>query len=336
MTQHIIFLKKYIVEHKNTIIMFVLFYIVFGCILGLSNISIATLSYAYVVWTFLCLVIGIIDMFKSYTKHKARLDIVNHIDLGDCDMPIASNMLEEDYQNMIGNLQKINKQEYAELNDKYVSLVNYTTLWAHQIKTPITALELLIQEMDDITDFKVKECKEKVFEIEKYVDITLQYMRFDSANGDYVLKDTDLDVAVKECIKYFRRTFISKKIGINYDTIEENVVTDSKWLVFVIKQILSNSLKYTTEGSVSIYSDEVIEEDGNIKKTLIIEDTGIGIAPEDLPRIFDRAYTGYNGHMYKKATGIGLYISRQVLEELGHKLEIESTIGKGTIARIAF
>jgi len=116
-----------------------------------------------------------------------------------------------------------------------------------------------------------------------------------------------------------------KKISLDLQEMDTLVVTDEKWLVFVLKQILSNALKYTPAGrKISIYMDI------NFVKTLVIEDTGIGISAEDLPRIMERGFTGYNGRMDKKATGIGLYLTRQILDRLNHEITIESVSGQGT------
>ena len=127
-------------------------------------------------------------------------------------------------------------------------------------------------------------------------------------------------------MKKFSGEFISRKIGLSYEKIEEDVLTDEKWLSFVVEQVLSNALKYTMTGTVSIYMEE--------PHILCIRDTGIGIAPEDLPRIFEKGYTGYNGRMDKKASGIGLYLCRRICDNLGHRIWAQSEPDKGTTIRI--
>ena len=132
---------------------------------------------------------------------------------------------------------------------------------------------------------------------------------------------------ILQAVHKYAPMFIRKKLTLNYNAVDEKVVTDEKWLVFVVEQILSNAIKYTAEGGISIYM-----EDG----ALIIEDTGIGILAEDLPRVFEKGYTGYNGRSDKKASGIGLYLCRQILQKLGHKVYVESEPGKGTRVKLVF
>jgi signal transduction histidine kinase len=142
--------------------------------------------------------------------------------------------------------------------------------------------------------------------------------------SDFVLKRYSLDDMVKQAIRKYAKMFIRKKIKLSFINLNCDVLTDEKWLVFVIEQILSNAIKYSNKGQISIYMDPTKE------KTLVIEDTGIGIAPEDLPRVFEKGYTGYNGRADKKSTGIGLYLCQQILSKLSHTIKMESQVGKGT------
>ena len=129
--------------------------------------------------------------------------------------------------------------------------------------------------------------------------MVLMYLRLDSDSSDYVIKEHEIGSIVKAAVKKFSGEFISRKISLDMTEIDGTVITDDKWLSFVIEQVISNALKYTPKGTISIYMEE--------PKILCIKDSGIGIAPEDLPRIFEKGYTGYNGRVDKKASGIGLY-----------------------------
>jgi signal transduction histidine kinase len=168
----------------------------------------------------------------------------------------------------------------------------------------------------------------ELFKIEQYVDMVLQYLRIDSASTDYVLKKYSLDSIVRQAVRKYAKLFINKKICLDFSELNCEVLTDEKWLVFVVEQILSNSLKYTESGKISIYMDK------EKNKTLVIEDTGIGIAEEDLPRVFEKGFTGYNGRTDKKSTGIGLYLCKRILTKLSHTISIESGIGHGTKVKI--
>ena len=158
--------------------------------------------------------------------------------------------------------------------------------------------------------------------IEQYVEMVLAYLRLDSTSTDYVFKEYRLDNLIRQSVRKFSSEFIGKKIRLDYEPIEKVVLTDEKWFSFVIEQLLSNALKYTRSGSIKIYMAD--------ENKLCIEDTGIGIASEDLPRVFEKGYTGYNGRMDKKASGLGLYLCKRVCDNLGIKINAESEINVGT------
>ena len=204
-------------------------------------------------------------------------------------------------------------------------MTDYYTLWAHQIKTPIAAARLLLQAepAPSRTELEVE-----LFRIEQYVQMVLGYLRLDSDSSDYVLRRYDLDAILRSCVRKYARLFILKRIELELDETHAKVLTDEKWLTFVIGQLLSNALKYTPEqGRISVTWADATQ-------TLTIGDTGIGIRPEDLPRVFEKGFTGHNGREQKKSTGIGLYLCRRVLGKLGHTIAITSTPGQGTQVQI--
>lgn len=237
------------------------------------------------------------------------------------DLPEAGDALEREYQEMILSL----KEQMAKLeeNDRttYREMVEYYTMWAHQIKTPIAAMRLLLQQEESD---KNRELLTELFKIEQYVLMVLQYLRLDSDSSDLVLRQQSLDDIIRQAVKKYAPLFIRKKLTLVYEPVNCQVLTDEKWLEFVVEQILSNAIKYTKRGSVAIYMDDREE------KTLVIADTGIGIAPEDIPRVFEKGYTGYNGRYDKRSTGIGLYLCQRVLKRLSHTIRIASEPGQGT------
>ena len=222
------------------------------------------------------------------------------------------------------------REQTAELMREKTDITDYFTLWAHQIKTPIAAMRLLLQQdTEEIEQFyeRRKECEGELFKIEQYVEMVLQYLRLNSSVNDFVLQEYSLDDIIRQAIHKYAPMFIRKKLALHYNAVDVKVVTDEKWLVFVVEQILSNAIKYTAEGGISIYMEEGM---------LVIKDTGIGILAEDLPRVFEKGYTGYNGRSDKKASGIGLYLCKQILQKLGHKVCVESEPGKGTQVKLVF
>ena len=155
--------------------------------------------------------------------------------------------------------------------------------------------------------------------------MVLCYLRIDSDSSDLVIREYDLDDIVRQAVRKFSSQFIRRKLKLSYEPLNQKVLTDEKWLLFVIEQVISNAVKYTSSGMVQIYYEEPL--------TLCIKDTGIGIAAEDLPRIFEKGYTGCNGRLDKKASGIGLYLCKRICGRLGHKISAESS-DNGTVIRI--
>lgn len=168
-------------------------------------------------------------------------------------------------------------------------------------------------------------CRQELFKIESYVEMALNYLRFEEMSNDLVLERNSLEQLVRQVVKKYAAIFIYNHISIQLEHLDYTVLTDEKWFCFVLEQILSNALKYTKQGSVKISAEET--ENG---LQIFVKDTGIGIKREDLPRIFEKGFTGYNGRMDKKASGLGLYLCKGVCEKLGHEIRVVSEEGEGT------
>lgn len=312
---------RYLKEKLKFVIMEILFFIIFVFIFSLYNILVEPVVYATLLCAVLALIFLVVDCSYYYKRHKVLMDMKKKIDLSIEEMPKPNTVLSEDYSRLIEILND-KRIEIESGGDRVKSdLYEYCTLWAHQIKTPIAAMRLFLQcnESDEN-----KELSMEVFKIEQYVEMILQYIRMGNMGNDLLLKQYDLDTIIKDAIHKYAKVFIRKKISLDYSGVDESVLTDEKWLTFVIEQIISNSLKYTKEGTISIYMEEGKD------KVLVIEDTGIGIEEEDLPRICEKGFTGYNGRADKKSTGIGLYLCREILKKLSHEIRIESEVGQGT------
>ena len=206
---------------------------------------------------------------------------------------------------------------------RYSDMMEYYTAWTHQMKTPIAAMRLHLQAADTPENHMLLEDLQR---IEQYVEMVLCYLRLDSDSTDYLFVQCDLDSIVRQAVRRFSAQFIHRKIRLEYEPLDCQVLTDEKWLLFVIEQVLSNALKYTRAGSITIELEA--------PKTLVIRDTGIGVAPEDLPRIFEKGYTGYNGRGDQKASGLGLYLCRTICKRLGHTITASSVPDHGTAIRI--
>ncbi|MCG7330202.1 sensor histidine kinase [Streptococcus cristatus] len=217
------------------------------------------------------------------------------------------------------------KNRAIEEREKLNDLMDYYTLWAHQIKTPIAASSLLVGEIEDK---KVKnQLEQELFKIESYVNIVLQYLRLESFHEDLVLKKENLEDLVKEIVKKYAIFFIQKGLSLNLHDLYRTIITDRKWFVVILEQVLSNSLKYTSQGGIEIYFQE---------DTLYIKDSGLGIQDADLLRVFERGFSGYNGRLTQQSSGLGLYLSKKIADELGHQISIASQVGQGTTVMISF
>ncbi len=226
---------------------------------------------------------------------------------------------DKDYQEIIRFICEEHNNYRTSTNRRYADMTDYYTVWVHQIKTPIASMRLTLQNEDTPLSRKLSG---DLFRVEQYVEMVLTFLRLDSESTDYVIQEYDLDVIVKQAVRKFAGEFIGRKLSLIYESLNTTVITDEKWLSFVIEQILSNALKYTPSGSITITLEP--------EKKLCIRDTGIGIAKEDLPRIFENGYTGHNGRADKKASGIGLYLCKRICANLGHQIKAESVIGEGT------
>ena len=232
---------------------------------------------------------------------------------------------DEDYRHIIEHLCREIRSIEAQTDSSRKEMIDYYSTWVHQIKTPIASMRLHLKTVDTVLARKLLS---GLLHIEQYVDMVLTYLRMGSNTTDYVFREVALDNILRENIRKLRGDFIVKNLALQYEPSGVTVVSDEKWLSFVVGQILSNSLKYTKEGAVTITMEAL--------KTLCIKDTGIGIAPEDLPRIFEQGYTGYNGREEKRASGIGLYLCKQICDRLGHTISVTSTPEVGTEVRIDF
>ena len=275
----------------------------------------------------LCAAAGGIILLLSLRKSRAvcqELSLMQHhpADLPD-ELPAAQSPQEQAYQALLLALHADRQKLKSNMNARYHDMTEYYTVWAHQIKTPIAAIRLALQNEDTPLSRRLTG---EVGRVEQYVQMALTYLRQGSDSSDYVIRSCALDDIVRPAVRRFAGEFIQRKIQLNYQMLNYTVITDEKWLGFVVEQVLSNALKYTPQGSVSIYMDP--------EGVLCIRDTGIGIAPEDLPRVFEKGYTGYNGRSHRKASGLGLYLCREILTRLGHSVSAESQVDHGTTIRI--
>lgn len=385
----VVFLK----EKKNEIVLYAVLVGTFSVVSYLYDIRMDAVEYALLLSVVWLLLSGIWEYLKFAGKHKCLLEAERSLNLNrkeltgadhqtvDVDLlrvsgiwtAGADTLIEEDYQRIIMRLYEAGSEAESAGRIARQEMMDYYGMWVHQIKTPIAAMHVLLQAASEsqVEDertagehWKDKEMKLELFKIEQYVEMVLTYLRMEDMSSDMSFEICELDSVIRQAVRKYSQMFILRKIKLDYVPVETKILTDEKWLVFVVEQILSNALKYThsysvnerscsmedadmnvEQGRISIYMEEyepaqhgsgvdITESYGAVsrgkKRCLVIEDTGIGICPEDLPRVFEKGFTGYNGRKDKKSTGIGLYLCKAVMDKLRHQIWIESEAREGT------
>ncbi len=314
---------SYLRQYCRTLLLFLAFTGIFALVFFLYDLEIEAVLYA----AGLCILLALLVLggrFASYYRgHERRRRILQNIRIIADEMPSPQTLAEADYQEMIGELKRILDENMTSFQNERRESLDYYTTWVHQIKTPIAVMRMILQAEDTPEH---RELEAELFRIEQYVEMVLGYMRLGDGASDFVFREYDLDAIIKQAIHKYAPQFVRKRISLRYKSVSVKVLTDEKWLLFMIEQVLSNAVKYTEKGTVSI----TVTED----KILKIADTGIGIASEDISRIFEKGFTGYNGRADKKSTGLGLYLCYRTAQMLSHEIRVESRPGMGTTVSI--
>ncbi len=322
-------LMCYLRSKGKFILLYLFFLGIFRLVLYLYGIEQDVLDYA-VLLTFTMLAGTFCVDFMIQCRHvKYMEESLAALPYELREMPKPKELAEVYYQNKLNVLFQYKDEQETNSSISRQEMFDYYSLWAHQIKTPLSAMELLLQAYESKVDEEeteefIKSMKMELFKTEQYVEMVLSYLKIDDVSTDLALQWYEIDEIIRQAVRKYSQLFIVKKIRLDYQKCKGMVLTDEKWLLLVLEQILSNALKYTRKGTISIYMEPQQEN------LLIIEDTGIGIQGEDLPRIFEKGFTGYNGRKEKKSTGIGLYLCKIICEKLNHGIQVQSDVGKGT------
>lgn len=295
------FFLDFIRSRIITLVCIIIAAVIFAVVLSLYNLPSEPVLYALLLSLAAVTAIGAVAFIKAYRKHNILTRLANEITVSADNLPKAVSADDKDYGRLIRTLSNYCISLKEKSANSLQATNEYYTMWVHQIKTPISAMRLMLQSEDSESNRRLSD---ELMKIEQYVDMALCYVRLESSGNDLVIKHFSLDDIVKKSVRKFSTQFIGKKLSLDYKELDTDVLTDEKWLSFIIEQLLSNAIKYTAKGSVSIYMKPDTD-----RKILCIADTGIGIDPADLPRIFDNGYTGLNGRYDMKASGIGLYFA---------------------------
>lgn len=313
-------LLQFFWEQRMVGLFLVLAVAIFALVFSMYDIKLEAILYA----SMLCLTAGLlfegvhlISYLRRHTEQQKRLQ---GLPISYTELLPPRTLAEQDLQAMV---QKLGEQYTAVTTDwqrQQKESLDYYSAWVHQIKTPISSMKMILQQEDTEENYLLSA---ELFRIEQYTEMALQYLRLDSKTNDFVFQQYDLDSIIRQAIRKYAPQFILRKIRLIYEPVSMTILTDEKWMLFLLEQLLSNAIKYTPHGSVTI---SVTPE-----KVLQVADTGIGIAPEDLPRIFEKGFTGYNGRADKKSTGLGLYLCQQAAKKISVSLSVTSEVGKGSV-----
>lgn len=270
-----------------------------------------------------------IMVLLQWTRYKKRIEKVLQLNQTTYTSfnDEAIDSLDDAYEMQYRHLEKEFELFREETRMKEKDQLDYFTLWLHQIKTPISVISLILQRSEDNSKEK-QQLEQELIYLNNYTHMALNYLKLEETGKELDLTEVKLSSVIKETVKNYALLFIYNEISLDLDIADETVLTDYRWLQVLLEQILSNSLKYSTGGTINIYMATPTQ--------LVIEDTGSGIRKEDLPKIFEKGYTGLNGRLHEKSTGLGLFLSRKICQRLGHTLTIDSEIGVGTKATIDF
>lgn len=289
----LLFIFSYLFEDERTVLQYVIILLLLTNLIGL-----------------------ILDFVKQYQNFR------HAVLYGESD---AYTPLEALLTSKIRTLEKDKKELKIQHQEKQSDLLDYYTLWVHQIKTPIAASKLLVQDLQE--QMLKNQLEQELFKIDSYTNLVLQYLRLESFHDDLVVEKENIEDLVKEVVKKYALFFIQQGLSLNLHDLNHTVITDKKWFLVILEQVLSNSLKYTKQGSIEIFFQE---------DTLYMKDTGLGIQNSDLLRVFERGFSGYNGRLTHQSSGLGLYLSKKIADKLGHELHLHSVVGEGTTVMITF
>ncbi|MCQ2406571.1 MAG: sensor histidine kinase [Oscillospiraceae bacterium] len=316
-------MKSFVKEHIKALALLVICTLFFLIAFMLYGLPLGACLYPALLSLALILIFALSEYIKKKRKHMALMRLLAL-------PPGVVNAFEEykktedeDYRRLISLiLQRENDlrlKSEASLSDA----LDYFTTWVHQIKTPIASMRLTLANEDSALGRKLSG---DLFAIEQYVEMVLGYLRLGAGTSDYVIKEYELDPIIRGILRKFASLFIGKGIKIAFTPTEKTIVTDEKWLSMAIEQLISNAVKYTPAGgSVDVYMQG---------DCLCIKDSGIGIDASDLPRIFERGYTGLTGRNDRTSSGIGLFLCKSICDSLGAEVSVSSVPGRGSCFRL--
>lgn len=332
---------KYIKEKKENIILFIILVIILLFLLDLFGVN----KYLTIMILSLLSIYFIVDFLTFYLKRKKYYDnFLNNLNLLDKKYLILETLEEPEFLDgkiFYDALYKIDKSMMENINNyrnETEDFKEYVEMWIHEIKIPIAGLMLMYHNNKTVN----KNFLDQLNSLDNLTDQILYYVRSNYAEKDFLIKEASMDKIINEVLLKNKDSILENHIDVTVDVKNIKVLTDSKWLVFILNQIINNSIKYCDNNRKSYIMFYI--EDNEKETTLHIKDNGIGVNASDLKHVFDKSFTGENGRKMRNSTGFGLYISKKLIEKLGHKIsatseenkyfEITITFGKNDLYKI--
>ena len=327
-------LSKYL---KSNILILLLFIMIIA-IINLMLVSFKVYKQAIIGVNF-TLIIGFIlfIVYDFYRRKKFYDKLLNDLDLLDkkyliTEMVEKPNFYEgEIFYDALYEIDKSMAERIKEYSLNIADFKEYIEMWIHEVKLPLVSMNLIIHNHKELSDKKIVE---QLKRLDDDVEQVLYYVRSENAEKDYLIKETELNKAISNVAMKNKDILLENNINFEVDVGNKKVLTDSKWLEFIINQIVSNSIKYIRDGVEHLI--KITAEENNKSVILKIYDNGIGIEKSNLPKVFDKTFTGNNGRKIETSTGMGLYIVKQLCKKLGHKVTIDSKENEYTEVSIIF
>ena len=327
-------LSRYLKDKLYFIILFITFLSLIILLLVGFKVSLELIIVIISLLVIFAILVLIIEYLKKRSFYNEFVNIVDKLDKKYLVIEMLNSPNFQEGEILYNELYEINKSMLENIKNYEISMndfKDYIEMWIHEVKIPLSSLVLMIHNNKNNISSKMVD---QVNRLDNYVDQVLFYVRAENAEKDYLIKKTYLNKVINKIALKNKDYILENNIDFNVLNCEKKVLTDSKWLEFIIDQIINNSIKYKREIASSFI--KIYTEENNEEIRLIIYDNGIGIDAKDLPRVFDKTYTGTNGRLKSKSTGMGLYIAKNLCEKLGHKIAIESKVNEYTKVIITF
>lgn len=326
-------IKAYLQDKSMHIIMYMLLIILIQFILYMFRVPVSLLSAVILIMVLFLVIIGGYDYSRKISFYNKLLGSIEQLDKKYLVTEIVEQPEFLEGQLIFDVLYEINKAMYEEIEgyrDNVMDYKEYVEMWIHEVKIPIANIVLILHNNKPDA---IQKIKPQIRRIEDFVEQVLYYVRSENAEKDYLIRNCNLQDIIHNVVRKNKDSLLLKKIAIKMENVDQSIVSDCKWLEFILNQIISNAIKYAKEKKPCI--SFIVKEEENIT-TLYVEDNGAGISESDLPRVFEKSFTGENGRSSVNSTGMGLYLANKLCTKLGHVITIDSKKNSFTSVSISF